>query len=186
MPLGAIQLMGKSDKATLADLCKDVLPGMTPEEISAHSIDFWLTAEDLPDPENRVTLREDGSIKLTVNQKNRKAYDLLKDKLKSLIRKLSVRNPEFANAVFVGYDLGVSGVSHQNGTLRFGTDPVTSVLDINCKAHDVENLYVVDASFFPSCGAVNPSLTIMANALRVGDHIRKNVLKKVLQKAAVV
>jgi choline dehydrogenase-like flavoprotein len=185
MPLGAIQLMGKSDKATLADLCKDVLPGLTPEEISTHSIDFWLTTEDLPDPENRVTLREDGSIKLTVNQKNRKAYELLKEKLKSLIRRLSVRNPEFTNAVFVGYDLGVSGVSHQNGTLRFGTDPVTSVLDINCKAHDVENLYVVDASFFPSCGAVNPSLTIMANALRVGDHIRKNVLKEELQKATV-
>ena len=76
-----------------------------------------------------------------------------------------------------GYDLDVSGMSHQNGTLRFGTDPSTSVLDLNCKAHDVDNLYVVDASFFPSCGAFNPALTIAANALRVGDHIINDVLR---------
>ncbi len=69
-------------------------------------------------------------------------------------------------------------MSHQNGTLRFGTDPSSSVLDLNCKAHDLDNLYVVDASFFPSCGAFNPALTIAANALRVGDHIISNVLNK--------
>ena len=68
-------------------------------------------------------------------------------------------------------------MSHQNGTLRFGTDPKNSVLDLNCKAHDLGNLYVVDASFFPSCGAFNPALTIAANALRVGDHIIKEVLR---------
>ena len=70
-----------------------------------------------------------------------------------------------------------AGMSHQNGTLRFGTDPKTSVLDLNCKAHDLQNLYVVDASFFASCGAFNPALTIAANALRVGDHILGNVLR---------
>jgi choline dehydrogenase-like flavoprotein len=62
-------------------------------------------------------------------------------------------------------------VAHQNGTVRFGEDPKTSALDRNCKAHELDNLYVVDASFFPSSGAVNPALTIMANALRVGDHL---------------
>ena len=76
--------------------------------------------------------------------------------------------------VYVGYKLGISGVSHQNGTCRFGEDPKTSVLDINCKAHDLDNLYVVDSSFFPSASAVNPSLTIIANALRVGDHLLGN------------
>jgi choline dehydrogenase-like flavoprotein len=69
-------------------------------------------------------------------------------------------------------------MSHQNGTLRFGHDPKTSVLDLNCKTHGLENVYVVDASFFPSCGAFNPALTIAANALRVGDHIVDNVLSK--------
>ena len=64
---------------------------------------------------------------------------------------------------------------HQNGTIRFGRDPETSVLDVNCKAHDLDNLYVVDGSFFPSSGAVNPALTIMANALRVADHLRERI-----------
>ncbi len=66
-------------------------------------------------------------------------------------------------------------MSHQNGTLRFGADPATSVLDLNCKTHDLDNVYVVDASFFPSCGAFNPALTIAANALRVGDHLLKSL-----------
>jgi choline dehydrogenase-like flavoprotein len=65
----------------------------------------------------------------------------------------------------------LEGVGHQNGTCRFGPDSKTSVLNLDCRAHDIDNLYVVDASFFPSCGAVNPSLTIIANALRVGDHL---------------
>ena len=85
--------------------------------------------------------------------------------------KLAEKDSQFCNAVRVGYDLGVSGVSHQMGTLKFGKDPKTSVLDTNCKAHDLDNLYAVDASFFVSSGAYNPSLTIIANALRVGKHL---------------
>src|SRR6059036_2276222 len=73
--------------------------------------------------------------------------------------------------LFVGQRIPLAGVAHQNGTIRFGDDPKTSVLDRNCRAHEVDNLYVVDASFFPSSAAVNPALTIMANALRVGDHL---------------
>ncbi|MGH7452913.1 MAG: GMC family oxidoreductase, partial [bacterium] len=72
---------------------------------------------------------------------------------------------------FLGQRIPLAGVAHQNGTIRFGNDPKTSALDANCKAHEVDNLYVVDASFFPSSGAVNPALTIIANALRVGDHL---------------
>jgi choline dehydrogenase-like flavoprotein len=71
----------------------------------------------------------------------------------------------------VGQRIPLAGVAHQNGTIRFGHDPKTSALDMNCKAHDLDNLYVVDGSFFPSSGAVNPALTIMANSLRVGDQI---------------
>ncbi len=81
----------------------------------------------------------------------------------------------FARNLFIGQRISLARVAHQNGTIRFGRDPMTSALDVNCKAHDLDNLYVVDASFFPSSGAVNPALTIMANALRVGDHLLKRL-----------
>jgi choline dehydrogenase-like flavoprotein len=139
--------------------------------------DFWLTAEDLPSPENRVTLKNDGSIRVSYTRTNYAAYEMLKEKLKQVFVKLGEIDPDYKDTIWNGYDLDVSGVSHQNGTLRFGTDPKTSVLDINCKAHDLENLYVADASFFPSCGAFNPALTIAANALRVGDHLIKKVFR---------
>lgn len=77
----------------------------------------------------------------------------------------------FSRNLFIGQRIPLAGVAHQNGTIRFGRDPKTSALDVNCKAHDLDNLYVVDGSFFPSSGAVNPALTIVANALRVGDHL---------------
>jgi choline dehydrogenase-like flavoprotein len=77
----------------------------------------------------------------------------------------------FARNLFLGQRIPLAGVAHQNGTVRFGDDPKTSALDRNCKAHELDNLYVVDASFFCSSGAVNPALTIIANALRVGDHL---------------
>ena len=73
--------------------------------------------------------------------------------------------------LFVGTRIPLAGVAHQNGTIRFGSNPANSALDRDCKAHELDNLYVVDGSFFPSSGAVNPALTIMANALRVGDHL---------------
>jgi choline dehydrogenase-like flavoprotein len=76
---------------------------------------------------------------------------------------------------YADMEIALAGCAHQAGTCRFGTDPATSVLDTNCKAHELDNLYVVDTSFFPSIGAVNPALTAMANALRVGDHIRQRM-----------
>src|SRR5437016_14304043 len=77
----------------------------------------------------------------------------------------------FTRSLYVGQKIPLAGVAHQNGTIRFGHDPRTSALDVNCKAHDLDNLYVVDGSFFPSSAAVNRALTIMANALRVGAHL---------------
>ena len=69
----------------------------------------------------------------------------------------------------------LSGTTHQCGTLRFGSDPRSSVLDVHCKAHELDNLYVVDGSFFPSSAAMNPALTIYANAIRVADHLRERL-----------
>lgn len=176
-PLGEIQLMGRNDEDTIMWLAEKIYPGKSYEELKQMTLDFWLTAEDLPSPENRVELTKDGQIKVYYKRTNYTAYERLKDKLKEVLAKVGNIDDRFADIQWTGYDLDVSGMSHQNGTMRFGTDPKTSVLDLHCKAHDVQNLYVVDASFFVSCGAFNPSLTIAANALRVGDHILNDVLQ---------
>jgi len=177
-PLGEIQLMGRNDFDTILWLAEKIYPGKDYEELKKMTIDFWLTAEDLPSPDNRVTITNEGKIKVFYHRNNYTAYEKLKVKLKQIFVKLGELDEKYKDIQWAGYDLDISGMSHQNGTLRFGTDPATSVLDINCKAHELENLYAVDASFFPSCGAFNPSLTIAANALRVGDHFINNVLSK--------
>ncbi len=177
-PLGEIQLMGKNDPPTVVGLAADFLPDRDAAWLLSHSIDFWITTEDLPDPDNRVTLTPDGQIRLTYHRErnNVAAFETLKQKLKDLFAKLGTIDPALKTVHWAGYDLGISGVSHQCGTLRFGTDAATSVLDSHCKAHEIQNLFVADASFFPSSGAYNPSLTTAANALRVGDYLLANVL----------
>jgi choline dehydrogenase-like flavoprotein len=175
-PLGEIQLMGRNDPDTINWMGETLFPGKSYNELKEMSIDFWLTAEDLPNKNNRVTLREDGTIKVDYTRTNYTAFEKLKEKLKEIFVKLGEQDADYKDVKWGGYDLDVSGMSHQNGTLRFGSDPKTSVLDLNCKTHDLKNVYVLDASFFPSCGAFNPALTIAANALRVGDHIINNVL----------
>lgn len=176
LPLGTIQLMGKPDRGTLEWLrsespaAREQVGDASIDDISKRSIDFFLTAEDLPRPENRITLRDDGGIRVAYTRNNEPAYDRLRLRLIDILTRAQARHARRAPAILHAR-LGVSGVSHQNGTLRFGRDPRSSVLDVNCKAHDLDNLYVADASFFPSSSAVNPSLTIMANAIRVGEII---------------
>jgi choline dehydrogenase-like flavoprotein len=151
--------------------------------MARHSLDFWLTSEDLPDPNNRVTVDRRGNIVLSYTPNNEEGHKRLIAKLKDLMQqqsKCSVHGHDchqglFARNLFVGQKIPLSGVAHQVGTVRFGSDPKTSVLDRNCRAHDVDNLYVVDGSFFVSSGAVNPALTIMANALRVGKHLMERM-----------
>jgi choline dehydrogenase-like flavoprotein len=178
-PMGHISFVGKLDGLTLKAGAPAIAPGFTLDLMANHSIDFWLTSEDLPDPDNRVTLDRDGNIVLSYRPNNEEGHRRLIARLKELLngqRKCSVHGHEchqglFGRNLFVGQRIPLAGVAHQNGTIRFGHDPATSALDINCRAHEVDNLYVVDGSFFPSSAAVNPALTIMANALRVGDHL---------------
>jgi choline dehydrogenase-like flavoprotein len=144
---------------------------MTLDVMARHALDFWMTSEDLPDPHNRVTVTGDGQIKLSYTANNLEGHKRLVKKLKSLLKEIGCEDRLLPCNVYIGKRIPLAGVAHQNGTVRFGHDPTTSALDANCKAHDVDNLYVVDASFFPSSSAVNPALTIMANALRVGDHL---------------
>ena len=176
-PLGKIQLMGRNDSDTITWMGEKIYPGKTYEELKQMTIDFWLTAEDLPSADNRVTLTKEGNIKVNYHRNNYTAYEKLKEKLQQVFMQLGEKDDKYKDIQWAGYDLDISGMSHQNGTMRFGKDAATSVLDMNCRAYDLENLYEVDASFFPSCGAFNPSLTIAANVLRVGDHLINEVLK---------
>jgi len=170
-PMGHISFVGKTDADTLSAGAPKLVPGMTLEIMAKHSLDFWLTSEDLPDPENRVTLGPDGRIVLAYRPNNEEGHKRLHKKLKGMLKALDCHDHLVPLQLFVGQRIPLAGVAHQNGTIRFGDDPRTSALDRNCKAHELDNLYVVDGSFFPSSGAVNPALTIMANALRVGDHL---------------
>jgi choline dehydrogenase-like flavoprotein len=170
-PMGHISFVGKLDAVALSAGAPAIVPGMTLDLMAKHSLDFWLTSEDLPDPDNRVTLDRDGNIVLAYKPNNTEGHDRLTKKLRGLLEHLDMHPHLVPRNMFVGTRIPLAGVAHQNGTVRFGKDPKTSALDANCKAHEVDNLYVVDGSFFVSSGAVNPALTIMANALRVGDHL---------------
>jgi len=170
-PMGHISFVGKLDAIALSAGAPPFAPGFTLEQMARHSLDFWLTSEDLPDPNNRVTLDRDGRIVLSYTPNNDEAHRRLIAKLKSLLQHLDLHPHLIPRNLFVGQRIPLAGVAHQNGTIRFGHDPETSALDVHCKAHDLDNLYVVDGSFFCSSAAVNPALTIAANALRVGDHL---------------
>jgi choline dehydrogenase-like flavoprotein len=122
-------------------------------------------SEDLPHQDNRVTLDEHGRIRLTYVPNNLRSHERLVAEVDRMLRRLGCW-------FVVKASHGSRNTTHQCGTLVFGRDPSTSVLDPYCRAHDVPNLFVVDASFFPSSAAVNPGLTIVAQALRVADHLR--------------
>ncbi|MBK8004955.1 MAG: GMC family oxidoreductase [Gemmatimonadetes bacterium] len=178
-PMGHISFVGKLDADTLSAGAPAIAPGWTLDLMARHSLDFWLTSEDLPDPENRVTLDREGRIVLSYRPNNEEGHRQLTRKLQQLMQGQTACGVHghdchqglFGRNLFLGQRIPLAGVAHQNGTIRFGHDPHTSALDVHCRAHEVDNLYVVDGSFFPSSGAVNPALTIMANALRVGDHL---------------
>jgi choline dehydrogenase-like flavoprotein len=169
-PMGHISFVGKLDAAALSAGAPPFVPGMTLDVIAKHSLDFWLTSEDLPDPDNRVTLDREGGIVLSYRPNNLASHARLVKRLEHLLEHIGARHL-VPRHLFLGQRIPLAGVAHQNGTVRFGHDPGSSALDPHCRAHDVDNLYVVDGSFFPSSSAVNPALTIMANALRVGDHL---------------
>jgi len=173
-PLGNIQMVGKSDGESIrgeAPSWAGWAPQIAFDEMAKHAVDFWLTSEDLPLPDNRVTLDTHGGIVLSLRDTNQEAHHRLIAKLKGFLNQVGMQEHLFPRSLYVGKAMDISATAHQCGTVRFGSDPHTSALDMYCKAHDLDNLYVVDGSFFPSIGAVNPALTIMANAIRVGEHI---------------
>lgn len=149
---------------------------MALDAVARHAVDFWLTSEDLPDPENRVTLGAERKVELRLRENNMEGHRRLKGKLRQMLHHMGCHEDYLLpRMLYLGKRVPIGGTAHQCGTVRFGTDPASSALDTDCKAHDLDNLYVVDGSFFVSAAAVNPGLTIMANALRVGDHLLKRL-----------
>ena len=211
-PLGQVQPVGSFH----FDMMKGDAPSFTPnivlEGMKHHAVPWWLTTEDLPDPENRVTLHNTtplsveacqpglvgahpsgdtgrtnesepmtdaapGRIQLSYTPNNVESFERLKERWVDILKKAGHANTSVPLHAYFKKRIPIEGVGHQNGTCRMGTDPQTSVLDPQCKAHDLDNLYVVDASCFVSASAVNPSLTIIANAIRVADHLIAERLK---------
>ena len=178
-PLGNIQMVGKSQP----EMFRGEKPGETKlapewtlERVARHAIDFWLSTEDLPRPDNRVTVDGDGRLTLAYTATNEKPKAELYAQLKSLLGRLDMNEGHLLKRfAYMKNEIPVAGVAHQAGTCRMGEDPESSVVDRDCKAHELDNLYVVDTSVFPSIGAVNPALTAMANALRVGDHVAQRL-----------
>jgi choline dehydrogenase-like flavoprotein len=175
-PLGNIQMVGKSQEP----MFRGEKPGETKlaphwslERIAKHAVDFWLSTEDLPRPENRVSVDGDGKLTLAYKATNEKPKQELYEQLHSMLAKLRMEPGHlFHRFAYMKNEIPVAGVAHQAGTCRMGADPATSVVNAEGRAHELDNLYVVDTSVFPSIGAVNPALTAMANSLRVGDHLR--------------
>lgn len=174
-PLGHVQTMGKADAEKFRAASPVWLPRVVLDALARHSLDFWVTSEDLPNPENRVRLGPDGAIRLDYRPNNLKAHDRLIEELKRLLWRIDRHHWKVPLTLSLRKKVPLSGTTHQCGTLRFGTDPASSVLDPNCRAHEVDNLYVVDGSFFPSSAALNPALTIFANALRVAAHLKERL-----------
>jgi choline dehydrogenase-like flavoprotein len=205
-PLGQVQPVGSFHHEMMKGDAPPLTPGFILEGMKRHAVPWWLTTEDLPDPENRVTLRNatpsevesrepspsgahndsgaapandsatvstaaPGQIRLAYTPNNTKSFERLKDRWEDVLKRAGHLQASVPFHAYFKKRIPLEGVGHQNGTVRFGHDRSNSVLDVHCKAHELDNLYVVDASFFVSASAVNPSLTIIANAIRVADHL---------------
>jgi choline dehydrogenase-like flavoprotein len=173
-PLGLIQMCATSHGAQVRGEALpewlEWLPKMPFAQMARYSMDFWLSSEDLPRAENRIFY--DGErVVLAVTESNMEGHHRLKRKLAKILGAAGAHPLLLERSLYFGKDIPIGGTAHQAGTARFGADAADSVLDLDCKAHELDNLYVTDASFFPSIGAVNPTLTIIANALRVADRI---------------
>jgi len=205
-PLGQVQPVGSFHFAMMKGDAPPLTPGFVLEGMKHHAVPWWLTTEDLPHPENRVTLHDttplsvenaqpgltgahpsgdtgltnqsepvnDSAprrIRLSYTPNNVESFNRLKDRWVEVLKKAGHATTHIPLHAYFKKRIPLEGVGHQNGTCRMGNDPATSVLDAHCKAHDLDNLYVVDASCFVSASAVNPSLTIIANAIRIADHL---------------
>lgn len=156
--MGHIQMLGKSDPIMFKEDAPGFAPGFALDYIAKHSLDFWMTSEDLPDPDNRVVVHPDGQIGLHYTENNTEAHQMLMKKLRWMLEHIGAETHLLPNHMYLGKKIPLAGTAHQCGTIRFGNDPATSALDIWCRAHEVNNLFVVDGSFFPLFFGRKPGL----------------------------
>ncbi len=168
-PLGNLQLLGKIQEPMLRGALPS-MPAAIRRTLAQHSVDWYVMSEDLPHPDSTVRPNADGGIELRWHRTNMGAHQRWVAKAKQILKRTGY-------PIVLSKPFGIETPSHQCGTVRFGTDPGHSALDPMCKAWDHDNLYVVDAGFFPSSAALNPALTVAAQALRVGHHLRTEVLR---------
>lgn len=167
-PLGHVHLMGKHKW----EMMRPDLPSWIPEGglkfLANRSVDWWAQSEDLPQLSNNIEVDSNGQIKVNYQPNNTRTHEILKQRFIDILKQA-----QFPFVLQVPIPLKI--MNHQVGTCKFGTNPDNSVLNLNCRTHDIDNLYVVDSSFFPSISAVNPTLTIAANALRVAEHLKSRL-----------
>ncbi|MFT3988035.1 GMC oxidoreductase [Aestuariivirga sp.] len=175
-PMGNVQGLGKLQGGMLTANMK-IVPEWLMSWFAQRSVDWWIMSEDLPDPDNRVSVDSDGKIRVAYTPNNLKSHGELVKHWSKLVRALGY-------PLIITQKMDITVAMHQCGTARFGSDPATSVLDPFCRAWDVDNLYVIDASFLPSSTAINPSLTIVAQAVRTAEHLVRDVFKVSGRKAA--
>jgi choline dehydrogenase-like flavoprotein len=179
--MGHIQLLEYMTGQTLEGQVSDWLPpALVPDifmnAVAQRLLSFLVISEDLPMPDNRVKVGADGRITLEYMHNNLEGHDRLVRRLHQALEGfVDHAHPFSQHHLEMDSLLPLYGTAHQVGTTRFGVDPKSSVLDPFCKAHELDNLYVVDSSFFVSSAAVNPTLTIVANAMRVGDHLKERL-----------
>ncbi|HTQ04188.1 MAG TPA: GMC family oxidoreductase [Polyangiaceae bacterium] len=167
LPLGHVSMLGKLDGTAMKAGAPGFVPLAVLDCMARHSFDFWLTSEDLPSADNRVTLEQNGQIRLSYTPNNLGAHERLVGKVKGMVSRLLPLGLKLDKRI------PLAATAHQCGTVRMGDDARASAVNAECRAHEVENLFVADASVFPSAAAVNPALTIMANALRVSEHVAR-------------
>ena len=169
-PMGVVHSRGDVEKELLTVHGGTFIPNSVIETLAKHSFSWWIISEDLPNIKNRVHIKNKKVI-LDCNNNNMKAFNRLMNRWIKILKLIDKGNRILPLGIYLKHRIDLEGVAHQCGTCVFGEDPKTSVLNLNCRTHDINNLYVVDGSFFPSSAAVNPTLTIAANALRVGDRL---------------
>lgn len=175
-PMGNVQLAGTIDEDRAAAYRPPFMPKAVAKAVAKRTLGWFITTEDLPDPNNRVRVRDE-KIFLEYTRNNEQTFDRLIKRWQQVLKSID------PFSVYLSVKMTLEEVGHQCGTCRFGEDPKTSVLNLNCRTHDIDNLYVVDGSFFPSSAALNPTLTIVANALRVGEHLLKRLKVTDLQQS---
>lgn len=177
-PMGHVQNSGGilqdvifSEAPPIFSALARAMPNFGLRQLATRSIGWWLQTEDLPNLDNRVHFAGD-KLRVEYEPSNVEAHDRLVYRWVDVLKKIEAAQPALFNrSTHPRSDMPIQVVAHQCGTCRFGEDPTASVLDLNCRAHEVDNLYIVDSSFFPSSASVSPGLTVIANALRVGDHL---------------